>query len=154
VVEGALVPGTDFDRLSVVALQGGTSTPLALATLEGAELRLPATFNFESGPATPAGTRISVRATAERAGVVRSTAAGETTLAEKGGASLTLTLPPIPPPTRAPPTGPCGTSSRRRRRRTPGSPRRSTGSSRSCSTTPSAVAPGSTTRSTRAGSAP
>jgi hypothetical protein len=98
VVEGPLVPGTDFDRLSVVAFQGGTTTPLALATLEGAELHLPATFNFESGPATPAGTPISVRATAELAGVVRSTASGDTTLAEKGGASLTLTLPPLPLP--------------------------------------------------------
>lgn len=98
VVEGPLVPGTDFDRLSVVAFQGGTSTPLALATLEGAELHLPATFNFESGPATSAGTLISVRATAERAGVVRSTASGEATLAEKGGASLTLMLPPLPLP--------------------------------------------------------
>ena len=101
VVAGPLVPGTDFDRLSVVAFQAGTSTPLALATLEGADLRLPATFNFESGPATPAGTPISVRATAELAGVVRSTASGEATLAEKGGASLTLTLPPIPPPPEA-----------------------------------------------------
>jgi hypothetical protein len=98
VVEGPLVPGTDFDRLSVVAFQGGTSTPLALATLEGGDLHLPATFNFESGPATPAGTLISVRATAERAGVVRSTASGEATLAEKSGATLTLTLPPIPLP--------------------------------------------------------
>ncbi len=98
VVEGALVPGTDFDRLSLVAFQGGTSTPLAVATLEGAELHLPATFNFESGPATPAGTHLSVRATAELSGVVRSTASGEATLTEKGGASLTLTLPPIPPP--------------------------------------------------------
>ena len=98
VVEGPLVPGTDFDRLSVVAFQAGTSTPLALATLEGADLHLPATFNFESGPATPAGTSISVRATAERAGVVRSTVSGEATLAEKTGASLTLVLPPLPSP--------------------------------------------------------
>jgi hypothetical protein len=98
VVEGALVPVTDFDRLSVVASQAGTGVPLALATLEGPELRLPATFNFESGPATPAGTRITVRATAELAGVVRSTASAETELAEKGGARLTLTLPPIPSP--------------------------------------------------------
>ncbi|MDY7233161.1 hypothetical protein [Hyalangium rubrum] len=99
VVEGSLVPGTDFDRLSVVASQpGAAGTPLALATLEGAELRLPATFNFESGPATPAGTRISVRATAERAGVVRSAASGEAILTEKGGARLTLALPPIPSP--------------------------------------------------------
>ncbi|WP_224240511.1 Kelch repeat-containing protein [Hyalangium gracile] len=97
VVEGALVPGADFDRLSVVALQAGTSTPLGLATLEGAQLHLPATFNFESGPATPAGTRLTVRATAERSGVVRSTASSEATLTEKGGARLTLTLPPIPP---------------------------------------------------------
>ena len=96
VVEGALVPGSDFDRLSVVALQAGTGTPLGLATLEGAELHLPATFNFESGPATPAGTRLSVRATAELAGVVRSTVSGEATLTAKGGATLTLTLPPIP----------------------------------------------------------
>lgn len=98
VVEGSLSPGTDFDRLSVVAFQGGTTTPLALATLEGAELHLPATFNFESGPATPAGTLISVRATAELAGVVRSSASGEATLTEKGGATLTLTLPPLPLP--------------------------------------------------------
>jgi hypothetical protein len=98
VVEGALVPGSDFDRLSVVALQAGTGTPLGLATLEGAELHLPATFNFESGPATPAGTRLTVRATAEKSGVVRSTISGDTTLTEKGGATLTLTLPPIPPP--------------------------------------------------------
>ncbi len=98
VVEGPLAPGRDFDRLSVVAFQAGTRTPLAVATLEGAELRLPATFNFESGPATPAGTLISVRATAERTGVVRSTASGEATLTPKSGASLTLTLPPIPSP--------------------------------------------------------
>ncbi|MBN1207585.1 MAG: hypothetical protein JXB05_22140, partial [Myxococcaceae bacterium] len=98
VVEGALAPGTDFDRLSIVAAQAGTGTALATATLEGAELRLPATFNFESGPATPAGTLITVRATAELAGVVRATASGEATLTEKGGARLSLTLPPIPPP--------------------------------------------------------
>ncbi len=98
VVEGPLVPGADFDRLSAVAFQAGTSAPLSVATLEGAELRLPATFNFQSGPATPAGTRISVRATAELAGVVRSTVSGETTLEPKGGASLRLTLPPIPAP--------------------------------------------------------
>jgi hypothetical protein len=98
VVEGTLVPGVDFDRLSVVATQPGTGAPLALATLEGPDLRLPATVNFESGPATPAGTRITVRATAERAGIVRSTAAGEATLTEKTGVRLTLTLPPIPPP--------------------------------------------------------
>ncbi|MFL5347576.1 MAG: hypothetical protein ACJ8AT_22550 [Hyalangium sp.] len=98
VVEGALAPGPDFDRLSVVAFQGGTTTPLAVATLEGPELHLPATFNFESGPATPAGTLVSVRATAELSGVVRSTASGEATLTEKGGANLTLTLPPLPPP--------------------------------------------------------
>ncbi|WP_224368527.1 hypothetical protein [Hyalangium versicolor] len=98
VVEGTLVPGSDFDRLSVVALQAGSTTPLGLATLEGADLHLPATFNFESGPATPAGTRLTVRATAELAGVVRSTASGEATLTEKSGANLTLTLPPIPPP--------------------------------------------------------
>jgi hypothetical protein len=98
VVEGTLVPGVDFDRLSVVALQPGTGDPLALATLEGPDLRLPATVNFESGPATPAGTRITVRATAERAGVVRSTAIGEAALTEKTGVRLTLTLPPIPLP--------------------------------------------------------
>ncbi len=98
VVEGPLVPGADFDRLSVVAAQAGTGAPLATATLEGAELRLPARFNFESGPATPAGTPITVRATAERAGVVRSTVSGQATLTEKGGAQLTLTLPAIPPP--------------------------------------------------------
>jgi len=98
VVEGPLLAGVDFDRLSVVALQPGTGTPLALATLEGAELSLPATVNFESGPATPAGTRLTVRATAELAGVVRSTAVGEATLTEKAGVRLTLTLPPIPPP--------------------------------------------------------
>jgi hypothetical protein len=98
VVEGPLVPGRDFNRLSVVAFQAGTGTPLAVATLEGAELHLPATFNFESGPATPAGTLISVRATAELEGVVRSTISGEATLTAKSGASLTLTLPPIPSP--------------------------------------------------------
>jgi len=98
VVEGPLVPGRDFNRLSVVAFQAGTSTPLAVALLEGAELHLPATFNFESGPATPAGTLISVRATAELEGVVRSTSSGEATLTAKSGASLTLTLPPIPSP--------------------------------------------------------
>jgi hypothetical protein len=98
VVEGPLVPGVDFDRLSVVALQPGSGAPLGLATLEGAELSLPATFNFESGPATPAGTVITVRATAERAGVVRSAAKDEATLTEKAGARLTLMLPPIPPP--------------------------------------------------------
>lgn len=98
VVEGTLVAGVDYDRLSVVALQEGTGTPLALATLEGADASLPATVNFESGPATPAGTRISVRATAERAGVVRSAVLAEATLTEKAGVRLTLTLPPIPPP--------------------------------------------------------
>ena len=98
VVEGTLVAGVDYDRLSVVALQEGTSTPLALATLEGADASLPATVNFESGPATPAGTRLWVRATAERAGVVRSAVTAEATLTEKTGVRLTLTLPPIPPP--------------------------------------------------------
>jgi hypothetical protein len=98
VVEGTLVAGVDYDRLSVVALQEGTGTPLALATLEGADASLPATVNFESGPATPAGTRISVRATAERAGVVRSAVLAEATLTEKAGVRLTLTLPPIAPP--------------------------------------------------------
>ncbi|HLK99600.1 MAG TPA: hypothetical protein VK539_03405 [Myxococcaceae bacterium] len=98
VVEGTLIAGVDYDRLSVVALQEGTSTPLALATLEGADASLPATVNFESGPATPAGTRLWVRATAERAGVVRSAVMAEATLTEKTGVRLTLTLPPIPPP--------------------------------------------------------
>jgi len=97
VVEGTLVPGVDFDRLSVVASEPGHGAPLALATFEGAELKLPVTVNFESGPATPAGTRISVRATAESAGVVRSAAVGEATLTEKTGVRLTLTLPPIAP---------------------------------------------------------
>ncbi|WP_164010710.1 hypothetical protein [Pyxidicoccus trucidator] len=97
VVGGPLTPGVDFDRLSVVAsLPDGA--PLALATLEGNALRLPATFNFESGPATPEGTRVSVRATAERAGIVRSTAVGEATLTIGTGTTLQLTLPPIPAP--------------------------------------------------------
>ncbi|MFP2913414.1 hypothetical protein ACLESD_52155, partial [Pyxidicoccus sp. 3LFB2] len=97
VVSGPLTPGADFDRLSVVAsLPDGA--PLALATLEGDALKLPATFNFESGPATPEGTRVSVRATAELAGIVRSTASGEATLTVGTGTTLQLTLPPIPVP--------------------------------------------------------
>lgn len=97
VVDGPLVPGTDFDRLTVVAFLEEGQVPLSVATLEGAELKLPATFNFESGPATPEGTRVEVRATAERAGVVQSTASGEATLTGGSGASLTLTLPARPP---------------------------------------------------------
>jgi hypothetical protein len=97
VVSGPLTPGVDFDRLSVVAsLPDGA--PLALATLEGEALKLPATFNFESGPATPEGTRVSVRATAERSGTVRSTASGEATLTSGTGTTLELTLPPLPVP--------------------------------------------------------
>ncbi|MBZ4417596.1 kelch repeat-containing protein [Myxococcus sp. RHSTA-1-4] len=97
VVSGPLTPGVDFDRLSVVAsLPEGT--PLAVATLEGDALKLPATFNFESGPATPEGTRVSVRATAERSGTVRSTTSGEATLTPGSGTTLELSLPPIPVP--------------------------------------------------------
>jgi hypothetical protein len=107
VVSGPLTPGVDFDRLSVVAsLPEGA--PLALATLEGESLRLPATFNFESGPATPEGTRVSVRATAERSGTVRSTASGEATLTRGTGATLELSLPPLPvPPDAGTPTEAC-----------------------------------------------
>ena len=97
VVSGPLTPGVDFDRLSVVAsLPEGT--PLAMASLEGDALKLPATFNFESGPATPEGTRVSVRATAERSGMVRSTTSGEATLTPGSGTTLELSLPPIPVP--------------------------------------------------------
>lgn len=97
VVDGPLVPGADFDRLTVVASLKEGRVPLAVSTLEGAELKLPATFNFESGPATPEGTQVEVRATAERAGVVQSLASGEASLTRGAGASLTLTLPAIPP---------------------------------------------------------
>ncbi|MCP3165956.1 Kelch repeat-containing protein [Myxococcus qinghaiensis] len=107
VVDGPLTPGVDFDRLSVIAsLPDGT--PLAASTLEGAELRLPATFNFESGPATPEGTRVSVRATAERAGVIQSTASGEAALSAGSGARLSLTLRAIPEqPDAGPPVESC-----------------------------------------------
>lgn len=104
VVEGALVPGVDFERLTVVASLKEGRVPLATATLEGAELRLPATFNFESGPSTPEGTEVWVRATAEQAGEVRATASGEAILTSGTGASLTLTLPA--PPTRPNPGPP------------------------------------------------
>lgn len=107
VVSGPLTPREDFDRLSVVAsLPDGA--PLALATLEGDALKLPASFNFESGPSTPEGTRVSVRATAERSGIVRSTASGDATLAPGTGTTLELTLPPIPaPPDAGTPTEVC-----------------------------------------------
>ncbi|MFY2560281.1 hypothetical protein ACN469_21905 [Corallococcus terminator] len=107
VVDGPLTPGVDFDRLSVIAsLPDGV--PLAVATLEGAALRLPATFNFESGPATPEGTRVSVRATAERAGIIQSTASGEAALTAGSGARLSLTLPAIPEtPDAGPPVESC-----------------------------------------------
>jgi hypothetical protein len=95
VVDGPLVPGADFDRLTVVASLKEGPVPLAMASLEGAELKLPATFNFESGPSTPEGTQVLVRATAERAGVVQATAFGEATLTGGSGASLTLTLPAL-----------------------------------------------------------
>lgn len=96
VVDGPLAPGADFDRLTVVASLKEGPVPLAVATLEGAELKLPASFNFESGPSTPEGTQVWVRATAERAGVVQATASGEATLTGGAGASLTLTLPARP----------------------------------------------------------
>lgn len=107
VVDGPLTPGVDFDRLSVIAsLPDGV--PLAVSTLEGADLRLPATFNFESGPATPEGTRVFVRATAERAGIIQSTASGEAALTAGSGARLSLTLPSIPePPDAGPPVESC-----------------------------------------------
>ncbi len=107
VVSGPLTPRVHFDRLSVVAsLPDGA--PLALSTLEGDALKLPATFNFESGPTTPEGTRVSVRATAELAGIVRSTASGEATLSPGTGSTLELTLPPISaPPDAGMPTEAC-----------------------------------------------
>ncbi|NTX05893.1 hypothetical protein [Myxococcus sp. CA040A] len=107
VVDGPLTPVVDFDRLSVIAsLPDGT--PLAVATLEGAALRLPATFNFESGPATPEGTRVFVRATAERSGIIQSTASGEAALTPGSGARLSLTLPAVPePPDAGPPVESC-----------------------------------------------
>ncbi|QSQ11929.1 hypothetical protein [Myxococcus landrumensis] len=93
-VDGPLTPGLHFDRLSVVAsLPDGAA--LAVATLEGEALRLPATFNFESGPATPEGTRVTVRATAELLGAIQSTASGETTLTPGAGSRLSLSLPPV-----------------------------------------------------------
>ncbi|QSQ21413.1 hypothetical protein JY651_40535 [Pyxidicoccus parkwayensis] len=107
VVSGPLTPRVDFDRLSVVAALPDGS-PLALATLEGDALKLPASFNFESGPATPEGTHVSVRATAELAGTVRSAASGEATLAPGSGSTLELALPPIPtPPDAGTPTEAC-----------------------------------------------
>ncbi|XXF78215.1 kelch repeat-containing protein [Myxococcaceae bacterium GXIMD 01537] len=97
VVDGPLAPGADFDRLTVVAALEEGGVPLAVSTLEGADLRLPSTFNFESGPATPAGTRVRVSASAERAGVVQSTTSDVATLTAEGGARLSLSLSALPP---------------------------------------------------------
>lgn len=100
VVAGALTPGADFDRLSVVVrLDDEDATPLALEVFEASSLSgLPVRVNFVSGPGTPRGTALEVLATAELAGVVRSAVKGKATLEGDTGGLLELTLPS--PPTR------------------------------------------------------
>ncbi len=95
VVEGALTPGVDFDRLSLVASSDGK--PLLAEVVEGEELTLPFTFNVLSGPATPPGTRVSLLASAEREGEVVSAIRGEAELQSGTGSTLVLTLPDLVP---------------------------------------------------------
>jgi hypothetical protein len=94
VVEGALRPGEDFDRLSLVAYLAGARTPLHVETLEGEALSLPATFNLLSGQGTPPGTAVHLLASAERAGQVVSAARAEGVLLAGEGGRVTLQLPP------------------------------------------------------------
>src|SRR3954469_22550081 len=68
-VESQLAPGADFDRLTVIAALADDDTPVGVQTLEGPDLHLPATFNFVSGKTVREGTKLNVRATAEKAGV-------------------------------------------------------------------------------------
>ncbi|MHB8879334.1 MAG: hypothetical protein ACYC8T_37035 [Myxococcaceae bacterium] len=93
-VSGGLVVGRDFDRLSVEVARASDSSSLAIETAEGAGLHgLPMTFNFVSGPGTPAGTEVRVSARAFWGGEPVSLAEGRATLAGGDGASLELLLP-------------------------------------------------------------
>ncbi|MFL5320043.1 MAG: hypothetical protein ACJ790_10350 [Myxococcaceae bacterium] len=95
-VESQLAPGADFDRLTVIAALADDDTPVGVQTLEGPDLHLPATFNFVSGKTVREGTKLNVRATAEKAGVVISSAQGAAVLEKQAGSALSLNL-PVPP---------------------------------------------------------
>lgn len=96
-LDGPLTPGTDFDRLSVVARLAEDGTPLSVEVFEGESLEnWPVSLNLLSGPGTPRGTRVEVFATAELAGVVRSVARGEAELSGGDGGRLALILAPLP----------------------------------------------------------
>jgi hypothetical protein len=95
VVSGNLIAGQDYDQLSVEVARASDAKSLAVETAQGSELRLPMSFNFVSGPTTPAGTELTVTARALHAGAMVSTASGKATLALKEGALLELTLPPV-----------------------------------------------------------
>lgn len=93
-IDGPLVPGTDFDRLSLVAYLADDGTPLYSDSLDAPDL--PVSFNLLSGPGTPEGTKVEVLASAERAGEVVSAARGTGVLRRGEGETLRLTLPAIP----------------------------------------------------------
>lgn len=98
-VESTLVPGTDFDSLSVTAFLAEGRVPLSTQTFTGEALTLPRTVNFVSGQATAAGTEVIIEVTAELGGEIVSFASAQAVLAPKRGAEVTLTLPARAPPT-------------------------------------------------------
>lgn len=92
-VDSELIPGQDFDRLTVIAARADDDASLIAESLQGDALKLPATFNFVSGPHIVSGTRLKIHATAEKNGLVVSAVSGEATLEPKTGSTLSLTLP-------------------------------------------------------------
>ncbi len=107
-VAGPLVPGAQFDRLSLVAYLADDRTPLYSERVEGEALALPFAFNLLGGPGTPEGTRVHVLASAELSGSVVSAARGEALLLPGEGGRLELTLPvPVEPPAQPLPTEAC-----------------------------------------------
>lgn len=92
-VNGELIPGVDFDRLTVTAtsLEGKRPESTTLE-LKGAELQWPMTFNFLSGARTGVGSSVEVVARAWLGTGAVSIAVGHAELAPGTGAALELFL--------------------------------------------------------------
>lgn len=90
-VDGELVPGVDFDRLTVTATStDGTRPQSTTLEVKGAELAWPMTFNFLSGSRTATGSTLEVVARAWLGSQAVSIAVGHAELAPGSGASLDL----------------------------------------------------------------
>lgn len=91
-VDGELVPGVEFDRLSVTAtsFEDGKALEPVTLELEGEELEWPMRFNFLSGEKTGPGTDVTVSAQAWLGEQRASSAEGKAILLPGSGAVLEL----------------------------------------------------------------